>query len=170
MMQQLLQQNINVDDESVAQALEPARKELQYLGYCPQTLRPLRSRDATLVIHSSHPLKGVRGIPFDAAVFEDALEMPILNMGTKLAVDGGIEICELRTGYNGMSLLGVNNSPDRTLTMRIDCSGSVNTVSHTGSLVAMVTIEPMNAEILLHLLPAREETDWSAVYEVSYRW
>jgi hypothetical protein len=167
--------------EQIETALIPIREELRHWGYCPRTLQLIRAKPLTLVLHTSQPV-AVRTTAHDADVFEDAVELPSLKaedaVHRQLDVDGYLELVEHKTGYNGVTLVGINRHPSRSVTFRTDCTGSVNCASHSGNLTTLVTIPALNAKILHYLLPFSDDDvsgesaslSWSYCYEASYRW
>ena len=156
-----------VDD--IDRACVSVRAELEALGFDPNTLSLVRGRELTLVLHTDLPVE-LEAITFDADAFEEAIELPIIATGECHQLDNSrIQFYSKPSGYNGISFVAVNASTS-VLHFALDCSKSVNAMSHTGSLVAVVRIEAGQAKLLQHLLPACQDSEWSWSYEASYRW
>lgn len=155
--------------EEIDGACVSVRVELEALGFDPNTLSLVRGRELTVVFHTDLPVE-LDAIPFDSDAFEEAIELPIIATGECFELDDGrIQFYSRPSGYNGVSFVAVNCGTC-VLHFALDCSKSVNAMSHTGSLVVVVRIEPSEAKVLQHLLPIRQDHEWSWSYEASYRW
>lgn len=83
---------------------------------------------------------------------------------------GKISFYVKNNGYYGMSFMVANNSADIALRIAVDCSKSINAMSHRGSLVSHDHLEPGEDMLVHHLMPLRSGVPWSCGYDVSYSW
>lgn len=149
--------------------LDLFRRELASLGYHPATLRLVCARQAVLAVHSDHAVT-LDAVPFDADLFEEAVELPVIEHGRVTELDGGsIQLFTRKSNYCGISFV-VRNCSTSPLHFRLDCSESKNATSHTGSLVSELCVPPAEAKVLLHLMPREPREDWCWAYNASYRW
>eukprot|EP00753_Platysulcus_tardus_P013431 PLAT3679.10.p1 GENE.PLAT3679.10~~PLAT3679.10.p1 ORF type:complete len:805 (+),score=398.15 PLAT3679.10:58-2472(+) len=138
--------------------------DLRKFGY-DASLQRTSARDFIISIHSDTAVE-LAPMPFSEFVYEEAMEQPV-KLGKASEQDGGrLVIYTLKSGYRGVSL-AVENRGDSSLDITIDCSKSVNCISHRGELLAGATIEPGETTILHHLMPDKQAA-WSWGYGASW--
>ena len=152
----------NVDSEE-----EKLIKEFQHLGYNDR-LQLINARGAVLSVHGTVEMT-LNSIPFDPKVFEEAIELPILQHGEVTKYEGG-KVClhRYRGGYGGVSFVVANNH-NHPLKFEMDCSGGKNIISHRASLKHEEVIPAGECSIMHHLAPADTRAgSWSWSYTASY--
>ena len=82
--------------------------------------------------------------------------------------DYHFDIVTLSGGYSGTSFAVENKSADMELELTMDCEGSTNTRSRTGSLKSVVTVPPGQFELLHHLSPDEGHGPWGWTYALSF--
>ena len=147
----------------------------------PQTLALLRARPVVLAVHSDRPFQ-IRPIEFDQGAFEASLELPIVKYGDCSILDyGRIKLYLLKSGYGGVSFAVQNcvsatepwkamDSKRTMLFFCLDCSSSINTMSHRGNLSFTAKLSPGEIKILHHLTPIDPSQYWDWGYEASIKW
>lgn len=68
-------------------------------------------------------------VPFDAELFEEAMELPVKERGVVTDFDNGsLRLHTLKSGYWGMTLACENCNMEKDVTFTLDCSRSTNVV------------------------------------------
>eukprot|EP00981_Chlorochromonas_danica_P000679 scaffold146_cov171-Ochromonas_danica.AAC.28 len=144
-------------------------KEFKLLGYDDQLVLQA-CRSAVIAVHSTAEFT-LDSLPYDEAAAEEAEELVILQRGELKTFEGGlIKLYKLRSGSSGVSLM-VENLNHRNLVFQMDCSGSVNVISHRQSLVHKEVVPPNERKVLHHLMPSDPRAKaWSWSYSASYFW
>ena len=154
-------ERVGADEESLF-------REFRSLGYNDQ-LELSHGRSAVLSVHGSVAFS-LDVLPFDPAVFEEAVELPIVQHGEVTQYEGG-KVClyRHRGGYGGVSFVVANNHPSQPLLFVMDCSGSKNVVSHRPSLRHEEMVPAGGDAVMHHLAPADVSAgSWSWSYKASY--
>ena len=141
--------------------------EFKALGYNDQ-LELSHGRSAVLSVHGSVGFS-LEVLPFDPAVFEAALELPIVEHGEVTQYEGG-KVClyRHRGGYGGVSFVVANNH-SQPLLFVMDCSGSKNVISHRPNLKHEELVPAGGRHVMHHLAPADVSAgSWSWKYSASY--
>ena len=153
--------------ENVGSEEEKLIKEFRHLGYNDR-LQLSNARGAVLSVHGTVEMT-LNSIPFDPKVFEEAVELPIMQLGNVTKYEGGkVVLYRYRGGYGGVSFLVANNH-NHPLKFVMDCSGGKNIISHRDSLKHEELIPPGECSIMHHLAPADTKAgSWSWSYTASY--
>lgn len=156
--------------------VEQLRKELHSLGYNDQ-LELVDSRSWVLSLHSDcTPAASLEEVPFDAELFEDAMEMPIIEHGQSAEyADGLIVVHTQQSSHGGLSFAITNNSTFRGIFTMDMSQGGVNVMSHQGNMVVEIQVEPKETEIVHHLMaidttPTVMSTTKFPGYSLSWQW
>ena len=159
-----------VSVEQLNAGLGAVREDLRCLGYDGDSLELIAGRCLGLVMHSDVPFE-LRPMKFDPHMYEETLELPILAQAREQQFeDGKICLYIQKSGYFGVSFVVRNNSPQATLHFALDCSSSVNAMSHRGTLEVHDIIDPGDDKLLLHVMPADAGAEWAWGYSASYQW
>lgn len=114
----------------------------------------------------------MRQLPFNADVFEEAMEQPILHLGTSMDLfgDGSVHLFTHKSGYAGISYVARNNTEEDAIQLTLDLTGSENVCTHSGSLVAEIIVPPKQAKVMHHAAPLDDCQDWSVGWSCNARW
>jgi len=142
----------------------------------------VKARSVVLAVHCSEPFEIQPTPTFDPDAYAEAVERPILEKGACTEYDDGrIKLYILKSGYGGVSFLVQNCVSDTEpwksmgsrrvmLHFHLDCSESVNTMSHRGSLCCTLCIPPGEVRVGHHLMPIDASREWDWTYEAAMKW
>lgn len=138
---------------------ERLRKEFHVLGYDNQLV--LQScRSVAVSVHSTAPFVLDR-LPYDQHTAQEAEHLLIMQRGKVEVLEHGlVKLYTFHPGYSGISFL-VENLNHIALVYEMDCSKSMNVLSHRASLVHKEVIEPKQRRVIHHLVPADGAKSWS---------
>jgi len=154
-------ERVGADEESLV-------REFKGFGYNDQ-LELYHGRSAVLSVHSSVDFS-LDTLPFDPAVFEEAVELPVVEHGEVTKYEGG-KVClyRYRGGYGGVSFVVANHHSSQSLLFVMDCSSSKNVVSHRPHLRHEELVPAGGDAVMHHLAPADVSAgSWSWSYSASY--
>lgn len=179
-----------LSEDDVDERLASVRVELERLGYDANTLELVRGRALGLVVHSDVPFS-LCAHPCEPYALEEAVELPIAQLGQRVELDQGRILLFIHaSGFSCVSFLVCNNN-DKGLVIELDCSSSINAVSNRDALEAggmrtvgqgtrgrnspsllraVERLDPFDDKLLMHLMPADADSEWSWDYEVKYLW
>jgi hypothetical protein len=138
------------------------------MGY-DTNLSLISSRGTVLSLHCDTNSLTLSPLSFDAEIYEEAMEGPILSSDKPKTYTK--EECILftqRNGYAGASIVAKNVSLVTKLAITMTISGK-NVMSHTGALAVTVMIPPGEAKVIHHLFPEVEPGGWSYKQQVSFQ-
>lgn len=142
-------------------------RDLHYMGY-NNALDLSGARTFVLSVHAECRV-GLWKVPFDPMAFEEALETPVKALGeVQDFANGALRVYKKKNGYWGVTLAVENLNGESAVTVTMDCSESSNVVSHTGSLVAEVTVPSGETKIVHHLMP-EDLAAWSYSFKAGWR-
>ena len=131
--------------ESSGADVETIWRHLIYMGY-DRSLDLLDARTCMLAFHSMNQEFELHPQPFDGDAYEEAMELPIKELGRCKDLEGGkVKLYTRRAGYSGVSF-AVENCSKQYIEFTLDCSESRNVMSHRGQLRASQLIPPSQAE------------------------
>jgi len=131
--------------------MEEMWSAFEYMGY-NRNLDLLYARSVILAIHSNSDFDMVP-FAFDATIYEEAIELPVVKYGEVMSfADGNVKMYSHKGGLYGISF-AVQNLYPFPVCFILDCTGSLNVISHRGNLVASLVIPPKETKVLHHLLP-----------------
>jgi len=141
---------------------------LRFMGY-DRRLQLNRARSFVMSVHSAFAASLLQ-VPFCAQVYEEALELPVKELGEKRSIpgDGGeLVVYTHKAGYWGVTL-AVENKYTQSMRVTVDCSKSDNLVSSAGELDSTMTIPAGETKICHHLLP-QKQSGWSWAYSMAWK-
>ena len=113
--------------------------------------RSPNSCNATVVVHTSGP-HSLLEQPFHPSVYEEAIELPIIEFGKATTLEQDIVMYKLNCGFSGTSFV-VKNSGSKSVKITHDCSSSVNAQSNQSSLRTTQILPPGEAKVTHHVAP-----------------
>jgi hypothetical protein len=144
-------------------------RDLLYMGYDEQ-LNLINARTVVVSVHSEQGAVDLDPLPsFDPQIFEAAIELPVKKNGKAqdLSADGGVRLYVQKAGYSGIAL-AVENNLSSTIRATVDCSDSVNAVSHRGSdLYGEEIIAPGEMQVVHFLMP-NGPGKWKMAYKAGF--
>jgi hypothetical protein len=144
------------------------RHDLAFFGYdLHQGLALTRARAFVMSVHAAFPVELVQ-VPYNAAVYEEAMEVPVKQLGQVRELSGGkLKLYTHKAGYWGVTL-AAENLTDAAVEVQVDCSQSVNVMSSAGTLAASITVPPGETKIVHHLMPV-DQKPWGWGYGLKWR-
>jgi hypothetical protein len=140
---------------------------LQFMGY-DRRLQLNRARSFVMSVHSAFETE-LTQVPFCAQVYEEALELPVKELGEKRVIpgDGGeLVVYTHKAGYWGVTV-AVENKYTHDMNVKVDCSKSDNLVSSAGELDSTMLVPAGETKICHHLLP-KKQSGWSWAYSMQW--
>ena len=156
------------------QTKEVSLAEGQYLVIPTSTGCVLRTTadkkfDATVVVHTTRP-HGLVEQAFNAEAYEEAIELPVIALGTVRELEGGlVKLYTRKAGFSGVSYV-VQNNHTRDLKFTQDCTVGKNIISSRGSLKHTELVPKGEAKVTHHLAPATPVGAWQSGFSASYEW
>ncbi len=139
-------------------------RDLLAIGY-DDDLNLIGSRGVVMSIHSEEDIT-CKTVAFDAKIFEEAIELPIIATGTVSQFDH-VKLYTKENGYAGCSFVVKNELCDASVRFTMDVSGK-NIMSHRGFLKATIDVPPNEAKVIHHLMPESDSGAWSYKCAMSY--
>lgn len=132
-------------------------RDLFALGY-DSTLSNVFARSLMISVHSDQIFSLIPQV-FDESLYEKAITDPIYTYGSVTEyAHGKVKLYVQKGGVFGVSM-AVENLFPFTLRIIMDCSNSVNVVSHRHSLIADEVLDPKCVRTMHHLFP-KESGPW----------
>jgi calpain-15 len=123
----------------------------------------------TVVVHSTRP-HGLVEQAFNAEAYEEAIELPVINLGTVRELEGGlVKLYTRKSGFSGVSYV-VQNNHTRDLKFTQDCTVGKNIISSRGALKHTELVPKGEAKVTHHLAPATSVGAWQSGFSASYEW
>lgn len=132
--------------------------------------RPDLTASASVVVHTCQ-LHTLEERPFDAELYEDAIELPVMKHGKVKVLEVGKVTLHTRMWAMGSGVSYViKNDHDKTMKFVQDFSSGKNLLTHRESLKYERTIHPGHAKVLHHITITEGARTWQPYFKSSQTW
>lgn len=131
--------------------------------------RPDQTAVASVVVHTCKPHTLVEKA-FNAELYEDAVELPIMKHGKVKVLEPGITLhTRMWTNGSGVSYV-IKNDHDRPMRFTQDFSAGKNLLTHREAPKYERTIMPGHAKVLHHVTITEGSVSWQVSWRSSHTW